>query len=597
MNMLTPKLAFSLRPTVLMVFLLSSFVLSYHAQSSIAKLNNARVHNLSNGKGYSTIQEAINAPETMDGHEIFAASGIYYEHVTINKSLSLVGENRDTTIIDGKGAGTVVYVTADNVEIRNFTIQNGISSLWLDRSQNSKIIGNTLQIGYYGIRLHHSRNVEVTDNNVNKYTKFGVELYLSGNSKLRNNKMTDNKYNFRVDGTSISDFINAIDTSNTVNGKPVRYLINQHNVTIDSSTFQELGYLALVNSTNIKVQNLSVQDNAQGVLFAFTANSTISNVNAKNNWDGIYVAHSQNILVSYNNANRNFDYGIKFFNSSHSLAFGNNVDNNGWAGIGLFRSPNSTVDGNEANFNTYNLHLVYTNNSVITRNNAQSKPYGYSIAVYYSHNNVIYHNMFVNRLLYVETRNWTRFTPRNSWDNSLEGNFWSSYRGVDADQDGIGDTAYVIGENNADNHPLMGKFSNFTVTLEAKTYTITIISNSTISQFQFSPEEESVSFIATGFNETMGFSRVAIPNALLQELEGGNLTFWINWEQPPLQRKWTDGINTYLYFSYVNRVSEQTISPWVIAAVASVLLTASVIVFFVLKKQHRVRSTSGSEKE
>lgn len=297
------------------------------------------VHNLDTGLNYSTIQTAINASETLDGHRIQVSAGIYYEHVTINKSISLVGEDRSTTIIDGNGAGTLVYVTADNVEIRNFTIRNGTFGLWLYNSQNSKITGNTLQDGSYGIRLYHSKNSEVTGNNVCKYTFFGIELDSSGNSTLRNNIMTDNKYNFGVNGNSLYDFINDIDDSNTVNGKPIHYLINQHDFTIDSFTFQEMGYLGLVNSTGIKVQNLDVQDNVQGILFAYTKNSTISNVNARKNWNGIYVAHSSNISVIESNANNNFDYGIKFFNSTHSLASGNNADNNGWSGIRQPQKP------------------------------------------------------------------------------------------------------------------------------------------------------------------------------------------------------------------------------------------------------------------
>ena len=449
--------AFSLLFSVLLVFPVS-FDRSLIGHLNATQQGNIRVTNLNTGENYSAIQEAIDAPETLDGHEIFVASGIYYEHLTVNKSLSLIGEDRNSTIIDGNGKGIVVYVTANNVEVRNFTVRNGTFGLWLYHSDNSKIIGNTLHDGSYGIRLYDSRNSEVIENNVYGYTWFGVEIKASGNTTLRDNNMVENKYNFGVNGNSLSDFINDIDVSNSVNGGPIHYLINQHNIIIDAFTFKEMGYLGLVNSTNIEVKNLNVQNNVQGILFAFTMNSTISNVNAKNNWNGIYVAHSSNISVSGNNANSNFDYGIKFFYSLRSIARGNNVDNNGWAGIGLFGSPNSSVNGNEANSNTYNLHIVYTNNSVIAGNNALTvKPNGYSIAVYYSHNNMIYHNTFANSLIYVETRNGTRFTPRNSWDNGLEGNYWSSYRGVDADQDGIGDTPYVIGEGNIDNHPLMAR--------------------------------------------------------------------------------------------------------------------------------------------
>jgi hypothetical protein len=41
------------------------------------------------------------------------------------------------------------------------------------------------------------------------------------------------------------------------------------------------------------------------------------------------------------------------------------------------------------------------------------------------------------------------------WDNGSVGNYWVGYNGTDADGDGIGDTPYVIDEDNVDYHPLM----------------------------------------------------------------------------------------------------------------------------------------------
>ena len=552
--------------------------------------SNLKVHNLNTSKSYPTIQEAINAPETLEGHKIYVEAGVYHEHVTVNKSLSLIGEDRSSTIIDGDGMGKVVYVTVDNVEVRGFTIQSGTFGLWLHHSQNSRIIGNTLQHGSYGLRLYYSKNSEVIDNYIRGYTWFGVEIESSGNSTLRGNIMVENKYSFGVDGLSLSDFINDIDESNPVNGKPVRYLINQHNIRIDSSTFQEIGYLGIVNSTNVKVTDLKVQDNVQGILMAFTTNSTIEGVNAENNWNGIYVAHSSNVSVIGNSANNNYDYGIKFFNSPHSIAKGNNVDNNGWSGIGVFKSPNSRVEENEANFNTYNLHIVYTNNSVIAGNDALIKPGAstrYSIAIYYSHNNLIYHNTFDNSLLYVQARHGKPFTPTNSWDNGLEGNYWSRYRGVDANLDGIGDTPYVVGQNNVDNYPLMGKFSDFSVTSEGKTYSVSIISNATISHFQFSLDDGRISFSTTGDTGTKGFSRIGVPNELLQRLQSANLTFIINRKQQNWNRRWTDGTRTYFYFLHIGEAYDSAINPWLIAVVAAVLLLAFGIAVLLLEKRLR----------
>jgi len=518
----------------------------------VAGQQSGSVVNVDTGLSYASVQSAINAAETLAGHVIRVGVGVFNEHVTVNKSVSLVGENRDGSVIDGGGGGVVVYVIADNVEVRSLTIRNGTFGLWLFGSDNSRVVDNRLSVGSYGIRLLRSRNSLVAGNRVSDYSFFGVELDASGNSTLRNNVMVDNRYNFGVDGRSLADFVHDVDVSNTVNGKPVRYLINQSDLVIVPSTFDGVGYLGVVNSSNVHVRNLDVQDNVQGVLFAFSPNSSISNVNAQSNWNGVYVAFSSNTSVTDVKANSNFDYGIKFFNSSGARAFRNNVDNNGWAGIGLFTSHRSVVDLNEASYGTYDLHLVYTNNSVVTRNTALVKPGSYSIALYYSHNNLIYRNTFETSLLFVESRNFTRFTPANSWDDGVEGNYWTSYSRRDFDLDGIGDSAHSVGENNVDRFPLMGRFSRFDVVLNGKVFGVSLVSNSTIAEFVLDAGERRISFNAVGRNGTEGFCRVAVPAALLSEVEGGGLGFWVNGKEPVVVRQWSGEAYVYWYLSFAN---------------------------------------------
>lgn len=76
---------------------------------------------------YPTIQAAIIAASP--GNTVYVRAGTYYENVTINKSLTLQGEDRNTTIIDGSGGGDVIYVTASYVTISGFKVSNGVNGI------------------------------------------------------------------------------------------------------------------------------------------------------------------------------------------------------------------------------------------------------------------------------------------------------------------------------------------------------------------------------------------------------------------------------------------------------------------------------------
>jgi len=70
-----------------------------------------------------------------------------------------------------------------------------------------------------------------------------------------------------------------------------------------------------------------------------------------------------------------------------------------------------------------------------------------------SANNLIFHNNFINNTIQVSSSGSTDF-----WDNGQQGNYWSDYNGTDSNQDGIGDTPYIIEENNTDRYPLMAQY-------------------------------------------------------------------------------------------------------------------------------------------
>lgn len=221
------------------------------------------------------IQDAIDV--AYPGDTVRVAAGTYYEHVTIEKSLILIGGKGGSTVIDGNGAGIVMHILADNVNVSGFTIQNGDCDICLNHCDRNTITSNKILNNLEGLILFHS-----------------------GNNIIKNNSMVDNEYNFEIIGDFSkylpSHFIQDMDASNTVDGKPVYYWVNQHNkqVPVDA------GYVAVVGSTNITVKNLNLTKNSQGVLLAYTDGSVVENINASQNRQGILLAGSSNNTIRAN---------------------------------------------------------------------------------------------------------------------------------------------------------------------------------------------------------------------------------------------------------------------------------------------------------
>jgi len=295
----------------------------------------------------------------------------------------------------------------------------------------------------------------------------------SSNNTLRSNSIVDNKYNFGVWGWTLSHFVNDVDVSNTVDGKPVYYLINQKSLVINSSTYPNVGYLALVNSTNITVEGLELKNNGQGILLAYSTNTSIrqNNITA-NKYQGIWLWCSSNNSISGNNIKNNYLHGIYFDSSSNNIISGNNITNNKY-GIEL-----------------YSLYpLYFSSNNSISGNNITNN--GCGIVLSYSSNNKFYHNNFIDNT-------WRVYCEpgyANVWDDGYPsgGNYRSDYVGVDVNSgsgqdllgsDGISDTPYIIDANNQDHYPLMKPWSprvESVIIINAEPKTVTVGSDIAVS--------------------------------------------------------------------------------------------------------------------
>ena len=384
------------------------------------------------------------------------------------------------------------------------TASNNTHGIDLASSSNNTLTGNSVLNNTYGIDLESSSTNTLRNNSAADNYR-GIYLEHSSNNMLTNNTMFENSLNFGVFGLNVPDYTQNIDTSNRINGKPIYYLVNHHDQEIPVDT----GYVGIVNSTNIRIKNLIVTNNFQGLLLAYTTHSMIENVNSSYDSYGIYLYSSSNNTLTNNTASSNSNDGIYLYSSSNNTLTnniassnpnggiylvssctnnltGNTVLNN-TNGIWLDSSCTNNLTGNTATSNTHNgIYLSSSStNNILTSNIANSNTItgifllssstntltgntatwnsAYGMYLTSSSNNHIYNNYFDNANVINARDDGT-----NIWNITntagtnilgglrLGGNYWSDYTGTDADGDGLGDTPYAIaGGANKDHHPLL----------------------------------------------------------------------------------------------------------------------------------------------
>ena len=139
-------------------------------QLNVRFIDSPLIHNINTSLSYETIQEAINANETLNGHTIYVSSGTYYENLVVNKSIALIGEDKEYTVVDGGGVGTVIEIDSDNVTLSGFEIRN-CSMTWgdwgisLNHSSRSIVNGNIIKT-VYAIRVMGGSENQIIDNSV-----------------------------------------------------------------------------------------------------------------------------------------------------------------------------------------------------------------------------------------------------------------------------------------------------------------------------------------------------------------------------------------------------------------------------------------------
>ncbi len=195
---------------------------------------------------FTSIQEAINAANI--GDTIYVYNGTYIEDIVIDKTINLTGENKNTTILDGGGTGSVSYVgsdntikvTADGVIISNFYLKNSkndITSHGVYVTSNNNTISNCNIIGLSnGIYLQDAVNNKILDNNISLNLDDGIFFF---SWDVNNNLIANNIISKNGRGVNLFSARNTTIMENTIrlNSISIRTFGSVDNINVYRNNF------------------------------------------------------------------------------------------------------------------------------------------------------------------------------------------------------------------------------------------------------------------------------------------------------------------------------------------------------------------------
>jgi nitrous oxidase accessory protein len=324
---------------------------------------------------FPTIQEAIN--NASDGDTIFVFNGTYYENVVVNKSVSIIGESRGGTVVDGNNSTTpVMWVKTGNISISELCFRNasgGGQGILVQDSLNVAITHCLVHSTTFGINVQGCSNTTISDNALTDNYGHGLELDWSNNLYVINNFISDNSN----EGIYVYDCQNCSVEGNVVSGN------------------HWSGVLIQSGSNNLLRHNTVTGNGPVGGIWLFdgtTGNLITSNIMLNNSrgiyigfWTDYYPGPHENLVIGNNFTGNNVGIDVEYaadnvinhnkivgniVQARANVGYGNTWDDgypsggNSWSdynGTDLFSGPYQNETGSDMIGDTqYNIEVNNT---------------------------------------------------------------------------------------------------------------------------------------------------------------------------------------------------------------------------------------------
>ncbi len=340
--------------------------------------NNTLMDNTVNSSQYGIELQSCNVSDILENkvnHNKYTGIALYYSNNNTNIIGNTAYNNSVGIGVDSHNMDSYYFNISENT-VNNGQNGGGISTYGLNNSTISK---NTLyNNSYMGIRLVWSLDNIIYEN----------EMYYCG---------------MEVYGPRKYMLSNEINTSNTVNNKPLYFYKKVNGLTFEN--FSNAGQIILINCNNSKITNVDLSYGSRGIQLYQCENNTLSNFNSSynslagvhlwysndnkitgintsyNNRDGIFLESSNNNNISNNIADYNENIGIRFgYGCNYNNISKNNLSYNGMAGIhidngrynnltnNLMKYCGLKISGSSWDLTTFSSNAIDTSNKVNEKN-------------------------------------------------------------------------------------------------------------------------------------------------------------------------------------------------------------------------------------
>ncbi len=346
--------------------------------------------------------------------------------------------------------------------------------IFLESSNSNTLTGNNASGNDRGIFLESSNSNTLTGNNASENTgdvvsSIGFSLSSSSNNTLTGNIASENTGGgFSLSSSSNYNTLTSNNAGGNTNyGFRLESSSNHNTLTSNNARRNLLGGFSLSSSSNNTLTGNIASENPSGGFHLQSSsnyNTLIGNIASENpTGDGFHLQSSSNYnTLIGNTASGNSQMG--FYITGENTLTSNTASGNSQIGFYITGNNNMLI-GNNAMESITGFYIFMNGNTLI--GNTAYNNTGHGMFLLSSSNNLIYCNFFIDN---------QDGAPQgyddgldNDWTNSTHGNYWSDYIGVDAGNDGIGETNYTLSGNTPsanDTRPIVFAFLKNISTLQ-----------------------------------------------------------------------------------------------------------------------------------